>query len=105
MYDPKIVIFARITKWHAMDHIVKVNNYITLSNQALNLIIFSTTYYVSTFFGIDVASTDISERNFERFHRRFLSFGFGSIFAYFIIKSLSNMFSHGSKVVCEILAR
>ena len=61
IYDPKIIMFARITKWHAMDHIVKLNNYITLTNQALNLIIFSTTYYVSTFFGIDVASTDISE--------------------------------------------
>lgn len=68
MYDPKVILFARITKWNAMDHIVKVNNYITLTNQALNLIIFSTTYYIATFFGIDIVSTDVSERNFEKFH-------------------------------------
>ncbi len=67
--------------------------------------IFSTTYYLSTFFGIDVSSTEISEKNFEKFHRRFLSFGFGSIFAFFVIKSLTNMFTHGSQVVVEILHR
>ncbi len=67
--------------------------------------LFAATYYISTFFGIDVASNDVSERNFEKFHRRFLSYGFGSIFAYFVIKSLSNMFGHGTFMVCEILAR
>ena len=105
IYDTKVVMFARITKWHALDHIIKINNYMTLSNQALNLIIFSSTYYISTFFGIDVANMEISERNFEKFHRRFLAFGFGSVFAFFVIKSLATVFSHGSYVVCEILAR
>lgn len=93
MFDPRVVMFARANKWQALDHVIKLNNYITLTNQAINLIIFSVTYYISTFIGIDISSTEISERNFERFHRRFLAFGFGSITAFFIIKSLSNMFN------------
>lgn len=52
-----------------------------------------------------MASEEISERGFERFHRRFLSYGLGSVCAFFIIKSLSSMFNQGSFVVCEILAR
>lgn len=67
--------------------------------------IFSGTYYIATFVGIDISSVEISEWNFERFHRRFLAYGFGSIVAYFIIKSLCNMFIQGSSMVCEILAR
>lgn len=59
----------------------------------MNLIIFSITYYLATFFGIDLSSTEISERDFEKFHRRFLAYGLGSITAYFIIKSLGNMFN------------
>lgn len=48
-------MLARVTRWHSLDHIVKINNYITLTNQSLNLIIFSTTYYIATFLGIDLA--------------------------------------------------
>ena len=47
----------------------------------------------------------VTERNFERFHRRFISFGLGSTFAYFVIKSLSTMFCHGTYICCEILSR
>ena len=55
LYDPRVVMLARVTRWHSLDHIVKINNYITLTNQSLNLIIFSSTYYLATFFGIDIA--------------------------------------------------
>lgn len=94
-----------MNKWFALEHVIKLNNYITLSNQAINLIIFSTTYYIATFVGIDLSSTEITERDFEKFHRGFLAYGFGSIVAYFIIKSLANMFGQGSQIVMEILAR
>lgn len=74
-------------------------------NQAFNLGIFAGTYYISTFFGIDMSPTSITATQFERFHRRFLAFGFGSVFAYFIIKSLTNLFCQSTLMVCEILAR
>ncbi len=32
MFDARAIMFARVTKWNAMEHIVKLNNYITLSN-------------------------------------------------------------------------
>ena len=60
---------------------------------------------MATFFGIDVIDTKITDKNFEKFHRRFLSFGFGSVFAYFIIKSLTNQFCQGAQMVTEILSR
>lgn len=105
MFDSRIIIFSRISKWHSFDHIIKLNSYITLTNQALNLGIFVSTYYISTFFGIDLANQGFTPIQFERFHRRFLAFGFGSTFAYFIIKSLTNLFCQGTLMVCEILAR
>lgn len=105
MFDPRIIIFARISKWNSFDQIIKLNSYITLANQGINLAIFVITYYVATFFAIDLGGATIDERKFEKFHRRFLSFGFGSAFAYFIIKSLSHVFSQGSSMVVEIMAR
>ena len=42
---------------------------------------------------------------YEKFHRRFLSYGLGSIFMFFLVKSLSNVFSSGSKLVLEIMER
>jgi hypothetical protein len=74
-------------------------------NQAVNLALFTIIYYTSTFFEIDMESEQMTEKNFERFHRRFLAFGFGSVFAFFLIKSLSKMFANASYMVCEILAR
>lgn len=105
MFDPRIIAFCRINKWVCLDHIIKLNSYITLMNQAVNLAIFSIVYYISTFFQIDMESEQMTEKNFERFHRRFLAFGFGSVFACFLIKSLSNLFANASYMVCEILAR
>lgn len=74
-------------------------------NQAINLGLFASTYYISTFFGIDMSTEKVTSTDFERFHRRFLAYGFGSVFAYFIIKSLANLFCQGSLMVTEILAR
>jgi hypothetical protein len=105
MFDPRIITFCRINKWVCLDHIIKLNSYITLMNQAINLAIFAFVYYSSTFFEIDMESDQMTEKNFERFHRRFLAYGFGSVFAFFLIKSLSKMFANASYMVCEILAR
>ena len=44
-------------------------------------------------------------KDFERFHRRFIAYGLGSNFAYFVVKSLCNLHCMGSKITYEILAR
>lgn len=88
-----------------MDQIIKLNSYITMTNQGMNLAIFITTYYLATFFALDVQGASKDDRSFEKFHRRFLSFGFGSVFAFFVIKSLTHVFCQGSSMVVEILAR
>ena len=92
MFDPRIIIFSRLSTWQSFDYIIKLNSYITLSNQALNLGVFAITYYISTFLGIDMSTEKITSTQFERFHRRFLAFGFGSVFAYFVIKSITHLF-------------
>jgi Na+/H+-translocating membrane pyrophosphatase len=104
MFDPRIITFCRINKWVCLDHIIKLNSFITLMNQALNLVMFGIVYYSATCICIYLEYEEMTEKNFERFHRRFLSYGFGSVFAYFLIKSLSNLFSNASGMVCEILA-
>ena len=71
----------------------------------MNIGVFMGVYYISTFFGIDVMDTKITDQSFEKFHRRFLTYGFGSVFAFFIVKSFSNMFCQGTNLVTEILAR
>lgn len=105
MFDPRIIIFARISKWDSFDQIIKLNSYITLANQGLNLAAFIITYYLATFMAIDINGATVDDRAFEKFHRRFLSFGFGTVFAYFVIKSLSHVFCQGSSMVVEIMAR
>lgn len=105
LFDPKIVQMARGSKWVALNHLIRTNNFITLTNQILNLLVFSLSYYLSTFFCIDLAAEEVSDRNFEKFHRRFLGFGFGSIVSFFIIKSLTKLFIQGSSSVVEIMAR
>ena len=105
MFDRKVIVNSQFEKWRAQDYIIKQNSYITLSNQAINQLIFTFTYYFATFFGIDIIDTKITDKNFERFHRRFLSYGFGTVFAYFIVKSLSNQFCQGTQMVTEILSR
>lgn len=105
LFDPRVITFSRVSKWHALDHLSRLNGYLTLANQACNLVLFSTTYYLSTFFGIDISAATMTEREFERFHRRFLCFGLGSVFAFFVVKSLSTAVTHGSALVVETLAR
>lgn len=105
LFDPKIIIFARISKWSSLDQIIGLNSFITLANQGLNLLTFIVTYYIATFLAIDVNGATIDDRAFEKFHRRFFSFGFGTVFAYFLIKSLSHVFCQGSAMVVEIMAR
>ena len=71
MFDRKLIINSQFEKWRALDHIIKLNSYITLSNQALNICLFFITYYLATFFGIDIVNTSITDQQFEKFHRRF----------------------------------
>lgn len=47
-YDPRVIFLARLSKWNGLDFIIKLNSYITILNQGLNLIAFSVTYYGST---------------------------------------------------------
>ena len=105
MFDPRMITFCRVNKWVCLDHVIKLNSYISLMNQAVNLLLFTFVYYLATFFQIDMDSEQMTEKNFERFHRRFLAFGLGSVFAFFLVHSLSKMFSNASYMVCEILAR
>ena len=105
MFDPRLITFCRLNQWVCLDHIIKLNSYITLTNQGLNLLCFCLVYYVATFFQIDFQDEEMTEKNFERFHRRFIAYGFGSVFAFFVIKSLTNLFSNSSHMVCEMLAR
>jgi hypothetical protein len=104
-YDVRIIFMARLARGHAFDYMIKLNSYITMLNQSLNMIVFSSTYYLSSFFSLNINSNKLSASDFERFHRRFLSFGFGSIFAYFLIKSLSNLMIQGTRMCQEIMAR
>ena len=49
--------------------------------------------------------SDTKYRGYEKFHRRFLAFGLGSNFTYFVVKSLCNGFSMGTRMTYEILGR
>ena len=60
MFDPRIISFCRINKWVCLDHFIKLNSYITLMNQALNLVIFCIVYYISTFFEITLESEQMN---------------------------------------------
>jgi hypothetical protein len=103
LYDPRVIFLARCSKWHAMDYIIKLNCWITITNQGLNLAFFAVTYYVSTIWVLGFSLNELEGRDYEKFHRRFLAYGFGSIVVYFVIKSLTNVFSSGSKMVYECL--
>ena len=103
LYDPAVIFLARISKWHSIDYLIKVNMYITIFNQILNQSIFTVVYLASIYINIYKADTNIAQLEFERFHRRFMAYGFGGVFSYFIIKSLANIFSHSTKIVYEVL--
>lgn len=56
LYDTRVIflsrsellyLISRISKWHSLDFIIKINSYITVLNQTLNLIVFMATYFAS----------------------------------------------------------
>ena len=55
--------------------------------------------------GLDIFEEGKTASDFERFHRRFLAFGFGSNFIYFMVKSMANIFCMGSQMTAEIISR
>ena len=102
----------RISKWHSLDFVIKLNSYITILNQGLNMIIFTITYLTAlckiiftflplhfslkklTFFqdlGIDVFERGKTNSDFEKLHRRFICYGLGSVTIYFLVKSMANI--------------
>ena len=48
-FDKKVIIVSRVSKWLAMDYMIKQNIYITVVNQGLNQLFFSTTYITSSY--------------------------------------------------------
>lgn len=45
MYDPRVIYLSRLSKWNSHDFVIKLNSYITISNQVYNFIIFTLTYF------------------------------------------------------------
>lgn len=106
-YDPRVIYLNRGSQKHALEFVIKVNTYITMTNQSLNLVLFVLIYTPSAwiFLGGNERSRKLHTSYFEYFHRKFLCYGLGSVFAYFITKSLSHLFCQGSRIVYEILHR
>lgn len=103
-----------MSKWHSTDFIIKLNSYITIMNQGLNLVVFSVTYYTSIcnpavliplVLLVGVINEGQKSKDFEKIHRRFIAYGFGSNFTYFLVKSLCNLNCMGTRMTFEILGR
>lgn len=105
MFDPRMVMLSRVSKWFALDHLTKLNAYLTLANQAGNLVLFAGSYGLALVVEVRLAAEEMTEREFERFHRRFLCYGLGSVVAFFVTKSLASAVCHGSALAAEALAR
>jgi hypothetical protein len=45
MYDPRVIFLSRLSRWNSLDFVIKLNSYITITNQAYNFIIFVCTYF------------------------------------------------------------
>jgi hypothetical protein len=54
---------------------------------------------------IGVLNEGKKSKDFEKFHRRFLAYGFGSNFTYFVVKSLCNLNCMGTLMTYEIMGR
>ena len=106
-YDPRVIFLNRGSPKYALEFIIKVNSYITMTNQALNLVTFCCIYIPSAwiFLGGTTRSRTLPTNYFEYFHRKFLCYGLGSVFSYFVGKSMSHLFCQGSRMVYEILHR
>jgi len=106
-FDPRVIFLNRASPKHALEFVIKVNSYITMTNQSLNLVIWCCIYIPSAwiFLGSNERSKKLPTPYFEYFHRKFLSYGLGSVFAYFVTKSMSHLFCQGSRITYEILHR
>lgn len=106
-YDPRVIYLNRGSPKHALEFVIKVNSYITMANQSLNLIVFCAVYIPSAwiFLGSNERSRKHPSNYFEYFHRKFMCYGLGSIFSYFVGKSMTHLFCQGSRMVYEILHR
>lgn len=106
-YDQRVIYLNRGSPKHALEFVIKVNTYITMTNQSLNLVVFCIIYLPSAwiFLGNNDKSSKLPTAYFEYFHRKFMCYGLGSIFSYFVTKSVSHLFCQGSRIVYEILHR
>lgn len=106
-FDPRIIFINRASPKHALEFLIKVNSYITMTNQAINLGLFVFFYIPSAwiFLGNTASAKTKPTAYFEYFHRKFLSYGLGTVFSYFVTRSMSHLFCQGSRMVYEILHR
>ncbi len=106
-YDPRVIYLNRGSPKHALEFVIKVNSYITMTNQAANLVVFCIVYMPCAwiFLGGNTRSRKLPTNYFEYFHRKFLCYGLGSVFSFFVGKSMSHLFCQGSRIVYEILHR
>ena len=106
-FDARMIFLNRGSPKHALEFLIKVNSYITMTNQAFNLVIFCIIYIPSAwiFLGSNTRSKSLPTSYFEYFHRKFMCYGLGSIFSYFVTRSMGNLFCQGSRIVYEILHR
>lgn len=106
-FDARMIFLNRGSPKHALEFLIKVNSYITMTNQAFNLVIFCIVYIPSAwiFLGSNTRSRSLPTSYFEYFHRKFMCYGLGSIFSYFVTRSMGNLFCQGSRIVYEILHR
>lgn len=106
-FDPRVVFINRASPKHALEFVIKVNSYVTMTNQVLNMLVFFCFYfpYISFALGTNENAKKRPTADFEYVHRKFIMFGFGSVFTLFTTKSLSHLFCQGSKIAYEILHR
>ena len=106
-YDPRVIYLNRGSPKHALEFVIKVNSYITMTNQSINLVVFCIVYLPCAwiFLGGNEKSRKLPTNYYEYFHRKFLCYGLGSVFSYFVVKSMSHLFCQGSRMVYEILHR
>lgn len=106
-FDPRVIFMNRASPKHALEFLIKVTSFITMSNQSFNLLFFCIAYIPSAyiFLGTDEKAMKHPTNYYEYFHRKFMCYGLGSVFALFITKSMSHLFCQGSRIAYEILDR
>lgn len=106
-FDARVIYMNRASPKHALEFIIKVNSYMTMTNQVMNLMVFCIFYIPASwiFLGTQSRAVKLPTSYYEYFHRKFISYGLGSVYAYFVTKSMSHLFCQGSRVTYEILHR